>query len=163
MNADRIRKQVYELLPGDLERFPIWEHALDEEGEPGQDEATVRPRPDLDVADPGQGLFVVRAEFESKDGTRFDGYAYPSTEDTLSLIQPTIVTEQGHVGFWLGAFPPEPAALAPVYELLGKPADALFPISFHSPVRVEGVELRGEIPAFLHFASIQDHRIVEMT
>jgi hypothetical protein len=53
MNADRIRKQVYELLPIDLESFPIWEHALDEEGVPSQDEATVRIHPDLDVADPG--------------------------------------------------------------------------------------------------------------
>jgi hypothetical protein len=163
MNADKIRKQVYELMPSDLDQFPIWEHALDEEGVPGQDEATVKPRPDLDVADPGQGLFVVRAEFESKDGIRYSGYAYPSTEDTLSLIQPTIVTEQGQVGFWLGAFPPEPAALAPLYEMLGKSADALFPLSFCSPVRLEGVDLHGEIPAFLHFASIQDQRMVEMT
>jgi hypothetical protein len=30
MNADKIRKQVYELMPSDLDQFPIWEHALDE-------------------------------------------------------------------------------------------------------------------------------------
>jgi hypothetical protein len=37
------RKQVYELTVEDLRQHPVWEFALDEEGEEGQDEATVRP------------------------------------------------------------------------------------------------------------------------
>src|SRR5882724_9722481 len=41
----QIRKQVYELTLEDLVAFPAWEFALDEEGEPDQDEATVRPFP----------------------------------------------------------------------------------------------------------------------
>ena len=28
MSAERIRRQVYELTPSDLERFPVWEFAL---------------------------------------------------------------------------------------------------------------------------------------
>ena len=39
----KIRKQVYQLTLDDLERTPVWEFALDEEVEEGQDEATVRP------------------------------------------------------------------------------------------------------------------------
>ncbi len=39
-----IRKQVTALVPDDLERFSIWEFALDEEGEEGQDEARYRRR-----------------------------------------------------------------------------------------------------------------------
>ena len=46
-----VRKQLPALRPGDLERFPIWEQALDEVGVPGQDEETVKPRPDLAEAD----------------------------------------------------------------------------------------------------------------
>src|SRR5438445_9260527 len=49
--AVRIRKQEYDIRPEDLRRFPIWEYALDEETTPGQDELTLRPRPDLDLAD----------------------------------------------------------------------------------------------------------------
>jgi hypothetical protein len=56
-----IRKQVTDLLTDDLERFSIWEFALDEEGEQGQDEATVRPRPDLQRPDPGERMFVIAA------------------------------------------------------------------------------------------------------
>ena len=35
----RIRKQVYNLTLRDLKSFPIWQFALHEECEPGQDEA----------------------------------------------------------------------------------------------------------------------------
>jgi hypothetical protein len=39
----KLRKQVYDLTTEDLDFAPIWEYAHDEEGEEGQDEATVRP------------------------------------------------------------------------------------------------------------------------
>lgn len=86
-DAAKIRKQVGDLRPGELARFPIWEFALDEEGAPGQDEETVRPRPDLTVADPADGLFIARARFIAKDGTRYVGYCRPtpaSISDTCS-------------------------------------------------------------------------------
>ena len=34
----KIRKQVYELTISDIEEFPVWEFASDEEGDDGQDE-----------------------------------------------------------------------------------------------------------------------------
>jgi hypothetical protein len=37
----KTRKQVYDLTRENLSKFPIWEFALDEEGDEGQDEATV--------------------------------------------------------------------------------------------------------------------------
>ncbi len=52
MSVARIRKQVYELTVDDLDRHPVWEFALDEEGEEGQDEATVRPYEPQGVLDP---------------------------------------------------------------------------------------------------------------
>ena len=36
-----------ELTPADLEQYSVWELAIDEEGLSGQDEETVRPRPDV--------------------------------------------------------------------------------------------------------------------
>jgi hypothetical protein len=54
-----IRKQVYDLRLEDFERHPVWEFALDEEGEEGQDEATVRPYSVAGPADSAEGTLVV--------------------------------------------------------------------------------------------------------
>jgi hypothetical protein len=54
----KIRKQVYELTTDDLEHFPVWEFALDEEGDEVQDEATVRPRESSAPLNPEEGMFL---------------------------------------------------------------------------------------------------------
>jgi hypothetical protein len=164
-NGESIRKQVYELHPSDLVQFTIWEHALDEEGEPGQDEATVKPRPDLTIADPSDGTFVVLAELIASDGTRYDGYVYPSPEQDpsppeglprgpaawLGSIQPTIVTEKGQVRFWYGAIPPRAGELEADYRVLGKTAEQLFPVKFRAVAEHEGARLEGEVRGFMHY------------
>jgi len=143
-----------DLRPGDLERFPIWEQALDEEGLPGQDEETVKPRPDLDEADPSEGMFIVRAEFIARDGSRFDGYISPQLDSTFS-VQPTLVTEGGQVNLWCGSVVPEPEQLDKDYALLGKTSSELFPIRFRTIVATRGVRLEGEVPGFLYLADWQ--------
>ena len=159
--AESIRKQVGDLRPHDLEQFPIWEHAIDEEGEPGQDEETVKPRPDLSVADPSSGLFLVRAEFVANDGTRFDGYVYPSTEHEPGLIQPTIVTKDGQVNFWYGMLSPEPGAIEAHYELLGTSAEQLFPLKYRAKAKYKGAKLQGTVTAFLR-RNVGSDAIVEI-
>jgi hypothetical protein len=146
-----IRKQVTALTPDDLERFPIWEFTLDEEGEEGQDETTVRPRPDLERADPGEGMFVVRAEFVTADGTRFDGFASPHEEDHVGYTQPTIVTGAGQVNFWFGLFPPGPGVVEAAYRTLGKSPAELFPVRYRALVDHGGGDLVGELPARYDF------------
>src|SRR5919197_5131894 len=145
MGGSAIRKQVYELRPDDFATASIWEFALDEEGLPGQDEATVKPRADLERADPGDGLFVIRAEFVSADGTRFDGYVSPQHEARVGWIQPTVVTATGQVGFWLGGFPPGAGRLDEAYATVGKTASELFPIRYRAVVEHGGVPLEGEL------------------
>ncbi len=76
----KIRKQVYELTIEDLNRFPVWEFGLDEEGEEGQDEATVRPRKIKEPLDPSEETFIVRAVFTLVDRTILTGYLTPSPE-----------------------------------------------------------------------------------
>ena len=97
----KVRKQVYELTLADLERTPVWEFALDEEGEEGQDEATVRPFERSLPLDPGDGMFVVRARFRLADGTPLLGYLTPpvQADSSLATIQPIIVTPKGQVIF----------------------------------------------------------------
>jgi hypothetical protein len=156
-----IRKQVYELLPADFAIASIWEFALDEEDVPGQDEATVRPRPDLERADPSEGLLVAEAEFVSADGTRFSGYVTPQHEPDISLIQPTIITAKSQVVFWLGAFPPE--SLEDSYAALGKTASELFPTRYRCTVQTVGAPLQGELHGFMHLESLDSENIVTLT
>ena len=61
MDIANIRKAVSELSTRDLEAHPVWEFALDEEGQEGKDETTVRPYLLPDELDPSAGMFVVRA------------------------------------------------------------------------------------------------------
>jgi hypothetical protein len=68
----KTRKQIYELTLRDIHRFPVWEYAMDEEGRPGQDEATVRPV-ELSDVDLRSSSYHVRARFTLADGTELLG------------------------------------------------------------------------------------------
>jgi hypothetical protein len=155
--TERIRKQVYDLVPADLEAFAVWELALDEEGEEGQDEATARPN--LREVDPADGLFVVRAELLAADGTRFDGYLSPHAEPDLAFLQPTVVTPERQVGFWFGVRAPTAEALAEAYGALGTTPDRLFPLRFRALVACRGVS-EGTIEGFSHLVSARSREVV---
>jgi len=146
----KIRKQVYDLTKKDLLQCAVWEFALDEEDAEGQDEATVRPRPDLQSAPPEEGMFVVRTGFLSYDGARYIGYATPTDREDLGYSQPTVVTDEGQVTFLYGAVPPTAEDKARAYRLLDKRGESLFPLTFRSSVPTGRVSLHGTIAGFLH-------------
>ena len=129
LDADGIRKQVYDLTRSDLERYPVWVFARDEEDVEGQDEATVRPVPQQEVAYDGD---VGRTTFVASDGTHFLGYVTPDAGRDPGWLQPTIVTEGGQVNFWFGwqEAGVSDAMIEPLYTLLGRSGDELFPISY---------------------------------
>ena len=147
----RIRKQVYELTADDLNKFPVWEFALDEEGEEGQDEATVRPYKISGSLDPSDGMFVVRASFTLADGSKMQGYLTPPVEadDSLGTLQPVIVTAAGHVGFWYGMMSPSSKELAQSYQSLGRDASHIFPLRFESHVEMVGGPVAGSLLGFM--------------
>ena len=153
----KIRRQVYELTLSDLSSSPAWEFALDEEGEPDQDEATVRPYPFTGSVDPSVGMLIVAARFWLADGTEMRGYLTPPSSDDRSLgtIQPQIVTDGGQVSFWLGRCPPNKIR---AYQLLGRDAESVFPIRFESAVPLLGGAVFGTVPGFLCLES--DFQIV---
>jgi len=160
----KVRKQVYELTLADLERTPVWEFALDEEGEEGQDEATVRPFERSLPLDPGDGMFVVRARFRLADGTPLLGYLTPpvQADSSLATIQPIIVTPKGQVMFWYGAFAPKPDSLSASYARLAKRPVEVFPVSYESDVSLVGGLIRGSLSGFAHFKSLNDQTVVEV-
>jgi len=148
-----MRRQVYDLTPDDLQKYPAWEFALDEEGAAGQDEATVRPILSSGPVDGTSRLAVVATKFVLAGGLTMAGYLYvPSeTSDALADVQPVIVTAFGQVRFWFGVVVPTLDDLSQAYKLLGHDASYVFPISFKTTVPVKGGAIRGAIQGFQHF------------
>lgn len=152
MSSERIRKQVYELTPEDLDRHAVWEFAMDEEGDEEQDEATVRPVQPKGPLDPADGMFVVRARLELADGTQMRGYLTPPGQGDwgLGTLQPAVAVDEGQVSFWCGMLAPEPAQVMACYALLGKSlASEVFPVRFESDVELVGGPVAGKLPGFL--------------
>ena len=161
MSTAKIRKQVYGLSMSDFERSSVWEFALDEEGEEGQDEATVRPYRLNGALDPSEGMFVVRARFVLADGTLMQGYLTPPVqgESSLGTLQPIILTPHGQVSFWCGIIAPEPGDITASYAHLGKSSPSqVFPLRFEADVPLVGGALRGEVPGFIVLEDISSRR-----
>lgn len=168
-----MRKQVYELTAADLERHPVWEHCLDEEGVEGQDEATVRPFDARGRPLQHEGMLVVRATLTLANGRTFPGYLYytpevPNGYGTLSNLQPQAITPQGQVMFWYGALQPAPEAFADAYRKLGADAKGVFPVRYASEVALATGPIRGEIPGFQYIVTkrkgwFSSERVVETT
>ena len=146
-----VRKQVYELTLQDRASFPVWEFRLDEEGEEGRDESTVRPCSVSGPLDSKDRMFVVRAVFTLADGSRFQGYLTPPRggDGSLGALQPIIVTERGQVRLWCGTTAPGVKRLAQSYAFLGKDAKQVFPLWFQSDAELVGGPVRNTVPGFL--------------
>ncbi len=154
----RIRKQVYDLKISDIEQCPVWEFALDEEGIEGQDEATVRPRPDLKEITEFTGQLVVRAEFISADGTAFIGYITPSDTVDLGYVHPIIIARTKQIAFWNGIIKPEAAELKENYKALKKNAKQMFPLKFRATVPFKGGTNSGTVPGFLYLSDVDKRK-----
>ena len=146
-----MRKQVYDLTLSDLELSPIWEFASDEEDVEGQDEATVRPANSSLLHDPLAGQFVAKARFTLADGTIMYGFLAPGSPGRFDLgaIQPAIVTDEGQVSFWFGAFEPPRSYIESSYALLGKRSDEVFPLSFALDAASNVYEAKGIVQGFM--------------
>jgi hypothetical protein len=155
-----VRKQVYELSLDDLSACPVWEFRVDEDGAPGQNEATVQPFAGEGPLDPAERMFVVRAVFTLADGTKMKGYLTPPAKgrEGIGSLQPIIVTARGQVRFWCGTAAPDSKRLAQSYALLGKNAQRVFPLRFESDVPLIAGPVRGSVPGFLVMEDFQTRR-----
>jgi hypothetical protein len=89
-----IRKQSNELTAADWEYSKVWEFCLDEEGVEGQDESTVRPRPDIRavrVGDYFDGGIACTARFAS--GRQMPGAIWCALVPDLSILDLTKLSE----------------------------------------------------------------------
>jgi hypothetical protein len=146
----KIRKQVYDLTIDDLTHNPVWEFALDEEGDEGGDEATVRPRSVDGAVDPSAGMLIISATFTLNDGSTRSGYLTPpfQGDSSLGALQPVVVTDQGQIGFWHGVIAPTPEQIAVAYERLQSNAERTFPIRFQANLPTTEELIAGTIDGF---------------
>jgi hypothetical protein len=161
----KIRKQVYDLTLDDLNEYPVWEFALDEEGEEGQDEATVRPYGALDKLNPSDGMFIVRAKFTLADGSQMHGCLTPpsSKDDGLGVLQPVIITKDGQILFWCGVIEPNANDLAQSYKKLGRHPSEIFPIKVISDVDLVGGPVCASIPGFIVLEDLGTEKVRILT
>ena len=133
---------------------------MDEEAGGDQNESTVGPWTEFGPLDPGDRMFVVRADFTLADGSRMQGYFTPPGRGDAGIgtLQPIIVTDGGQVRFWCGSSAPGPKRLAESYGLLGKTAKQVFPLRFESDVELAGGPVRNSVPGFLVMEDFQSRR-----
>jgi hypothetical protein len=77
-------------------------------------------------------------------------------DDGSSRIQPSIVTDNGHVMFWYGLLKPDSEGIAQNYKTLGgKTPTEVFPIRYHSAVNVATTPVQGEIRGFMYVEKVK--------
>jgi hypothetical protein len=160
--SEKIRKQVYQLTESDLQLSPVWEFCLDEEGQPGQDETTVKPKPDVAKIYKLDGSHIAKTEFTFADGKKAVGYVYASSEEELPAIQPVIITPRGQVMFWYGIVPPQKDRQTEALAKLGLVSESLFPIRFSCVVPTDDIPLDGELEGFYHYDSDRDVQVIRV-
>lgn len=167
-------KQFRDLRCSDFQRHPVWVgvHNLDV-GKPwydASDESTFRPNTEqLPLAAEG-GDVRVRAHFIIRDGSRYPGFiraASPKwdiplrkgmpTERSLSgnspraivgVQQPHICVNQETFYFWGGVMGIPKATRQRFYSAVGKPAEAIFPITFAAEPGLATALTDGEVEGF---------------
>jgi hypothetical protein len=146
----RIQFEDFELKHFDISS--IWEFAIDEEGEENQDETTLRPARNFTIADPSEGMLLVKTQFETVKGKKYFGFCSPAFEINFGKIQPYILTNREKLPFWFGMFQPEQEYLEKFYAQLNETANTLFPIKFKALTPTKGVKLEGLIEGFMYLS-----------
>lgn len=74
----KTRKPVVKLTVTDLRTFPVWEYAIDEEGDGDQDETWVRP---VDCTTVRKGVYsqIVATDFATPAGSELQGFMIVTT------------------------------------------------------------------------------------
>ncbi|WP_207432172.1 hypothetical protein [Sabulibacter ruber] len=161
-NIEKLRIQFEDFNKSHFEISPIWEFAIDEEGEDGQDETTLKPRLDLKYPDPSEGLLIIEGEFMSKSGRKYSGLCSPSFDNSLSSIQPYIFAGNQMANFWMGISQPDDQTKEETYKMLNETSESLFPIILESILpNADGSKLQAQIDGFMWIKLSDDTIYVE--
>jgi len=122
-------KPIDQLRPDDLERFPIWEFATDEESVQGQDETWVRPI-NADSIPLGAYSLSVAAKFITPSGRELIGIVGISTGSGIEIRHAALLADNQYIfvpalAYWNAAAEYEKIAT----QLQLVPADT-FPLQY---------------------------------
>jgi hypothetical protein len=151
MTTPKKLRQFGELETEDFQRHPVWIgcHTA-HHGKPwyeDTDEETFRPYTGKLPADPAEGMLLVRAVFELRDGSRYPGFVTPAAEGwdkrpdghprfehnhILGTQQPQMFVGDRLFGFWGGMVGIPSQAQQGLYAALDKQPDAIFPVRFNT-------------------------------
>ena len=120
------RKPVNQLKLDDLEAFPIWEYAIDEEGVRGQDETWVRPVGSTFVPK-RLGCFFVAAQFWTNDDQDLFGAAEVYTNDGFEVTGAILLFGDKYIPISVGGLAEEQEHIA---RQLSSASAAVFPLRF---------------------------------
>ncbi len=127
----------------------------------GPDEQTVMPLDTGAALDDGSvdfpdGRYLLRAEFTLADGSVVPGhltYHAPADGGTLRDREPTLCTPDGQVALWLGVLHPDEADVHAWLARIGRPRDAVFPLTWRAAFHPPGDALEGRLDGFAVWAS----------
>lgn len=122
------RKPVEELTVADLEAFPVWEFATEEEGAEEQDETWVKPVPAATVPADGYSLSVAAA-LKLASGLVYPGVLFCDTHAGFEVAALALLTTGGRVLFTPGD---TPAEIRRALKRLGLSHAQVFPLEYCS-------------------------------
>jgi len=129
------RKPINELTVADLETYPIWEFADDEEGVPGRDETWVRPVATCVV--PSKAFSItVAAEITTASGQMYPGFVGCSSFNGLDVNAVGILVKGEYVVFQVHLLLPSLRERA--IAKLGLTENEVFPLQYAVRIPVEG-------------------------
>jgi hypothetical protein len=128
------RKPVDRLTVRDLEAFPIWEFATDEEDVPGMDETWVKPLPATEVP-PGAFSLSVASVFRLRCGLIYPGLMCCNTYAGSEVTAVALLTERDRVVFSEGT---PPRLLDESFAELGLQPAEVFPVEYSTRVPLAG-------------------------
>lgn len=128
------RKPIDSLTVDDLDAFPIWAFAMDEEEVVGRDETWVRPVASNTVP-LGAYALSVACDFRGPTSHEFEGFVVLSTATAQANPDGVVLLYRGrYLSLSLGT----EAGRRRTADLLDLPIDEVFPLNYEVRVRVDG-------------------------
>jgi hypothetical protein len=129
------RKPVEELRPEDLETFPIWEYATDEEA--ALDETYVRPLFELRAIPRDAYNLSVAATFRLNSGAEHFGIVDVTTANGAVEILPGFIFVNGRV-VHMPTLPEDTYIRQLLPKSIGAPIENILPAQYRVLVKIEG-------------------------
>jgi hypothetical protein len=143
-------KQFGELDVEDFQHHPVWIgcHTADY-GRPwyeDTDEETFRPYTGRLPVDASEGMLLIRAVIELRDGSRYPGFVSPGSR--LGAQQPQIFVDGRRFCFWGGVAGIAERAQREFYAALKKEPNAIFPLRFVADPGLATGVVEGQVDGF---------------